>query len=175
MHKHIFVATDGSDTAMRAVDLAAEIAAKFEVPLTLGHVLQFDKTSEELDRMAESEHLVEHVSRSPHINFQSMTGSMADLFAESRPRDDSVRVMTMIGDELVRRGADRAKDIGVKSVHTTTSQGDPADAILGMAEEVEADLIVVGHRGLGALQRWLQGSVAEKVNKDARTTVVTVR
>jgi nucleotide-binding universal stress UspA family protein len=43
MNTHIFVATDGSDTAMRAVDLAAEIAAAFDVPLTIGHVLQHGK------------------------------------------------------------------------------------------------------------------------------------
>ena len=41
MKQHIFVATDGSDTAMKAVDLASEIATEFGVPLTVGHVLQF--------------------------------------------------------------------------------------------------------------------------------------
>ena len=41
--RHILVATDGSDTAQKAVTLAAELAAKFDVPLTVGHVLQYGR------------------------------------------------------------------------------------------------------------------------------------
>ena len=64
MKKHVLVATDGSDTAMRAVDLAAEIAGKFDVPLTIGHVLQFGRPSKELRRMADIEHITDSVKRS---------------------------------------------------------------------------------------------------------------
>lgn len=175
MTKHILVATDGSDTSLRAVDLAGELAAKFDLPLTVTHVLQFGRPSEELARLAEVEHLVEHVSHEAKVDYQVMTGSTGDLFSESRPASDVVRMVTLIGDEIVRRAVDRAKEKGAAKVDSKTSQGDPADAIIDMAGEIGADMIVLGHRGLGRIRTLLQGSVAQKVTQQAECTVVSVR
>jgi len=175
MKQHIFVAVDGSDTALDAVDLAAEIAAGFDVPLTIGHVLQFGRPSEELMRMADVEHIVRDVSQTSKVDFQIMTGTTGDLFGGTRPAGDVVRVVTLIGDEILRRAADRARELGAKTVHTVTSQGDAADAILDMADEAGADMIVVGHRGLGRVRTLLLGSVAQKVVQHAACTVVSVR
>lgn len=50
----------------------------------------------------------------------------------------------------------------------------PAAAILRTAEVVEADLIVVGSRGLNAGQRFLRGSVSTRVANHARTNVLVV-
>ncbi len=175
MKQHIFVATDGSETAGRAVDLAAELAAKFGTPLTIGHVLRFGRSSEEMARMADVEHIVRHVSKTSNTDFQIMTGTTGDLFADTRPSGDVVRIVTLIGEEILRRSADRAKELGVETVTTGSAQGDPADAILDMAKEAGADMIVLGHRGLGRWREMLLGSVAHKVNQHADCTVVTVR
>jgi nucleotide-binding universal stress UspA family protein len=86
-----------------------------------------------------------------------------------------VRVITMLGEEILRRAADRAKEMGVTQVETVSAQGDPADAILDMAEAAGADMIVLGHRGLGRLKTMLLGSVALKVTQHAPCTVVSVR
>ena len=48
--------------------------------------------------------------------------------------------------------------------------GDPASAILDVAEAADADLIVVGSRGLGRATRFLRGSVSAKVASHARTS-----
>lgn len=173
--KHILVATDGSETANRAVDLAAEMAARFGVPMTVGNVLQFDRSVDELGRMAEVEHLVENVRRAAPPNFGLMSGSMGDLLGDTRPRDERVRVITMLGDEVLRRAADAAREKGAKTVQTRSAQGDPADSILDMAAEVDADLIVLGHRGLGRLKTLLLGSVALKVMQHAECSVLSVR
>lgn len=175
MKKHIFVATDGSDSAMAAVDLAAELAAKFDVRLTIGHVLRFGRPSEELARMAEVEHIVESVAKKSDVEFQLSPGATGDFFVGSRPSGDIVRVVTLIGDEILRRASDRAKELGVGTVKTVSSQGDPADSILDMAKEAGADMIVLGHRGLGRWRTMLLGSVAQKVTQHAECTVVAVR
>ena len=147
MKTHILVATDGSDTANKAIDLAAELAAKFDVPLTVGHVLQFGRPSRELARMAEVEHIVESVQKTQQVDFNILSGAGGgDLFATSRPSSDMVRVITLMGDEIVN-----------------------------MAEKAGADMIVMGHRGLGRVRSLLAGSVAQKVNNHAECTVVTVR
>jgi len=57
-------------------------------------------------------------------------------------------------------------------VHAVT--GDPADALLDLAEKVKADLIVVGNKGLGSVKRFLLGNVPSKVvhNSPCSTHVV---
>lgn len=52
--------------------------------------------------------------------------------------------------------------------------GSPADQILREAEEREADLVVVGRRGLGGLKRLLMGSVSEGVVQHARCPVLVI-
>lgn len=175
MKKHIFVAADGSDTALKAVDFAAEIAAKFDVPMTIGHVLQYGRPSKELARMAEAEHLVEEVQRVSKVDFQLMTGTTGDLLATSRPASDMVRVITLIGDKILDQAKDRAAAIGARRIETVSDQGDAADGILDMAEAAGADMIVLGHRGLGRVKTALLGSVAQKVVQQADCTVVSVR
>jgi len=60
-------------------------------------------------------------------------------------------------------------------VKTYAREGDPADAILDVAEEVGADLIVVGNKGMTGARRFLLGSVPNKVSHHASTSVIIVR
>jgi nucleotide-binding universal stress UspA family protein len=53
--------------------------------------------------------------------------------------------------------------------------GDPATVIERLAEEHGYDTIVIGSRGLSAVERILQGSVSEHVVTHAKTTVVVAR
>ena len=54
-------------------------------------------------------------------------------------------------------------------------EGDPADAILDVAEEKGADLIVVGNKGMTGAKRFLLGSVPNKVSHHAPCGVYIVR
>lgn len=173
--KHVFVATDGSDAAMKAIDMAAEMAAKFDVPLTVGHVLHFSRPSAELARMAEVEHLTRRVREKTSVDFAVFVGRSGDVFTDTQPSGDAVAVITAIGEEILHRAESRAKELGVREVDTVTDQGDAADAIIDMAAEAGADVVVVGHRGLGRLKSMLLGSVAQKVVQHAECTVMSVR
>ena len=51
----------------------------------------------------------------------------------------------------------------------------PASAILDIADEVDADLIVVGSRGLGPVGRFVHGSVSSRVANHATTSIMIVR
>jgi nucleotide-binding universal stress UspA family protein len=58
---------------------------------------------------------------------------------------------------------------------TFARQGDPADAILDVAEEQGADLIVVGNKGMTGAKRFLLGSVPNKVSHHAPCSVLIIR
>ena len=57
---------------------------------------------------------------------------------------------------------------------TIVKAGRPAEEILDTAEEGDFDLIVVGHRGMGAARRFLMGSVCERVVRHATRPVLAV-
>lgn len=52
--------------------------------------------------------------------------------------------------------------------------GDPADALLGLAEAEDVDLIVVGNKGMTGAQRFLLGSVPNKISHQSSTDVLIV-
>ena len=60
-------------------------------------------------------------------------------------------------------------------VQTHPVEGDPADAILNVAEETKADLIVVGNKGMTGARRYLLGSVPNNVSHHAPCSVIIVR
>lgn len=175
MISNILVATDGSDTAGRAVDLAADLASRLGVPLTVGHVLQHGARSEELNRMVEVEHLVRHAATQTRPEAANIPSNLDAFLTGTLTGAEKARAITVIGEEIANRAARRAKDAGAKDVSTRVVNGDYDDGILEMARGVGADTIVIGQRGLGRLQRIFQGSVSQKVNQQAETTVITVR
>lgn len=60
-------------------------------------------------------------------------------------------------------------------VEQSSKLGNPADEILNIAEERHADLIVTGAKGLGAIGRFLLGSVSTRVVQHATCSVLVVR
>jgi nucleotide-binding universal stress UspA family protein len=60
-------------------------------------------------------------------------------------------------------------------VEYDVEQGDPADAIVALADRHDADLIVVGTHERSFLDRLLHGSVSEGVSRHAHCDVLVVR
>ena len=66
------------------------------------------------------------------------------------------------GQAILDKALNKLEDSGLE-VHTELVEGSDADAILTLAEKHEADLIVMGTRGFGAVKGLLVGSVSRKV------------
>lgn len=79
-------------------------------------------------------------------------------------------VAERVGARVAREAQDRGIDVG-----TQAREGDPAEVILDVAKEQDADLIVIGSRGLSGVQRFLLGSVSAKVSEHASCSVLIVR
>src|SRR4051812_50108405 len=58
---------------------------------------------------------------------------------------------------------------------THAAHGEPADAIIELAEELEAELIVVGNKGMGGTRRYLLGDIPNKVSHHAPCNVLILR
>ena len=77
-------------------------------------------------------------------------------------------------DATLSEAQEMAANAGVE-VQIFARQGDPADAILDVAEETKADLIIVGNKGMTGARRFLLGSVPNKVSHHAPCSVLIIR
>jgi len=175
MTKQIVVATDGSDHAVKALDMAADLAAQSDGVLTIVHVLMHGQPPEELNRMAEIEHLIPHAARTAMPTLEHVPATMMDMFQASTEIEQARQVVEAIGEKLVEDAAEQARRRGAKQVQTRIEIGDYAETILAVAKDVGADMIVLGNRGLGDLKGLLMGSVSHKVGQLAECTIVTVK
>jgi nucleotide-binding universal stress UspA family protein len=76
--------------------------------------------------------------------------------------------------ESLAKAAEALKPAGFV-VETRVVEADPRTAILDVAEELHAELIVMGSHGRKGLHKFLLGSVAESVSRHARCSVLIVR
>jgi nucleotide-binding universal stress UspA family protein len=77
--------------------------------------------------------------------------------------------------ELLRKQSWRVKAAGGTVAETHLRMGAVALEIVALAEELGADLIVMGSRGLGGVRRVLMGSVSDSVVRHAHCPVMIVR
>jgi nucleotide-binding universal stress UspA family protein len=74
---------------------------------------------------------------------------------------------------VLDRAGDRTRDSGV-SIESHAVKGDPADAVIAVAERHDADLIVLGSKGMQGARRLL-GSVPNKVSHNAPCDLLIVQ
>ena len=146
MIRSIVVGTDGSDTARKAVQEAADLAAQMGAAMDI--VSAYTPVS--------NQRLREEARQAPE-----------DLQWMVTPREDV--------DAKLKEAKELVEKAGVKDVNLHPREGDPADAILDVAEEQGADLIVVGNKGMSGAKRFLLGSVPNKVSHHAPCSVLIVR
>ena len=79
-----------------------------------------------------------------------------------------------VAESVLKRAAGDALSKGV-DVQTHAREGQPAEVIIDVANQEQADLIVVGSRGLTGIKRYLLGSVSSKVSEHAPCNVMIVR
>ena len=79
-----------------------------------------------------------------------------------------------LGEEAVSYVEKTARDAGLQ-VEPTLLEGHPAEEILNFAEKNGVDLIIVGSLGKSGVERFLIGSVSEKVVRSAKVPVLVVR
>jgi nucleotide-binding universal stress UspA family protein len=89
-----------------------------------------------------------------------------DLHWMLNPREDVEATLEQAAGEVRAAGVE---------VEVYARQGDPADAILDVAEERGSDLIVVGNKGMTGAKRFLLGSVPNKVSHHAPCAVLIIR
>ena len=138
----IVVGTDGSDSSLRAVEKAGQIAAG--------------------------------------------SGATAVVATAYFPQGEDQRAADVLKGEgykmagnapiyaILREAKERAQQAGATSVEEKAIVGAPVDALVDLAQEVKADLLVVGNVGLSTIAGRLLGSVPANVARRSKTDVLIV-
>jgi nucleotide-binding universal stress UspA family protein len=146
MFQHILVATDGSDHALQAARIAAEIAQKFGSKVTLLSVYD------------------------PPAFAPAILPSIEPAIAP----DAVMRLGEEVQEAVERRTGEVFEQAGV--AYTPIREvGRPVAMIIEVAQREKADLIVMGSRGLGGVESFLLGSVSDRVLHQAHCPVLIAR
>jgi nucleotide-binding universal stress UspA family protein len=143
-YRTIVVGTDGSESSYRAVACAGSLAAAADARLVVACAYRPEDDRE----IAVATDVLKNE---------------AYQVRGSAPSDD-----------ILRTAAERAKAAGASAIERRAVVGDPVESLLSVAEAVDADLIVVGNRGMNTVTGRLLGSVPSDVARQADCDVLIV-
>ena len=174
--KHILVAIDGSDHARRALDLASDIALKYDARLVLVHVVDDKPLSGDARHLADvefAELLPAPAPGLPETRIGDRVGGIGEYLEAHDTRVAAIK--KLLGERILESARQRARERGVEDVRTELRHGDAASAILEAGSACDANLIVIGSRGRSDITSLVLGSVSHKVNNLSPVNVITVR
>ena len=143
----ILLPTDGSEHSIKAARYCAELAKERDRKVTIMHIYQV---------------------KIPIVPVQPVIGVESLIFFESEEETKKR------GEEAINKTKAIFDEASIP-VETLFFNGHPVQTIVETAKEMKFDLIILGSRGLGRLDRLLRGSVADGVLHNANCPVFIVR
>ncbi len=146
MFKKILLPVDGSEPAMRALAVAADVAGRYDAEMAVICVYR---------------------------HHSPLESSLSMVRAANPSSPD--KALSEHAREVVRIAAEELDKLGAGKVRTMVKRGPPARTIVNVARDENFDLIVLGSRGLGDVEGFLLGSVSHKVTSLASCPCLTVK
>lgn len=140
----VLVGTDGSESSLRAVERAAEVAQGAGATLLIACAYHPMSAREIQDA-------------------ERALGGESYKVSGSHPAED-----------VLRDAEDRARGAGAAKVERLAVEGDPVDELARLVKDRDVDLVVVGNRGLNSLAGRLLGSVPANISHRAACDVLIV-
>jgi nucleotide-binding universal stress UspA family protein len=179
MYNKLVVPLDGSDLAEVALPHVVEIASGCHI----AQIFLVSVTEEVKGRVSGAWGKEESATREFHmapdgrpiptgsfqigVVYSSDTKLLKDIPAEvGRMARTAWLYLSKKSDELAQKGL---------QVEVRVLMGNPAEEIVSFAEEVKADLIIMGSKGKSGMSRWYMGNIAGKVARDTDIPVLLVK
>ncbi|KXS50363.1 MAG: UspA domain-containing protein [Halanaerobium sp. 4-GBenrich] len=152
--KKILVAVDGSKSAQKAAQKGAELAESLEAEVTLIHVYK-------------------EAAQIPVNQFNEVASYLSAETLENimKQQEDTIKEKRQ---KILDQDAEFFKRKGIEP-EKVLLHGDPADEVCEYAEENDFDLIIVADKGHGKVERFLLGSISDKIVRHSRRTVMVVK
>lgn len=157
-YRSILVGTDGSPTAMRAVDMASVLAAKLGIRPTIVCAYQ-PPTEQELKAM--------RADPSDPVAQWRAGRTARDTPEEFRWRIADASKATDILERASEHAAKQGVDAEVRAI-----EGHPAETLIAIAESEDMDLIAVGSVGMSGAKRFMLGNVPHRISHHSPTDLL---
>ncbi|SDZ26656.1 Nucleotide-binding universal stress protein, UspA family [Jannaschia faecimaris] len=145
MFKTILLAYDGSEHADHALAAAAALTKAFDSDL--------------------------HIISIPEPNMPPVVLAPYGAIIDVPPSDEQVAAA---GAKVTEQAREKLAAAGVTLSDSHVRRGDPVSNILQVVDATDADLIVMGRRGLGALKSLALGSVSQSVTQQVKIPCMTI-
>ncbi|MES1933425.1 hypothetical protein T35B1_12487 [Salinisphaera shabanensis T35B1] len=146
MFETIVIAVDGSEHSKRAIEIAADMGKRYTAALHIVHVPQ----------------------HTGHEKTLALGGAAITL----QPSPEELKAA---GQSVISAARDMLEGAGCQNIETEIVSGDPAQQIVAAAERADADLIIMGRRGLSDFTGLVIGSTSHKVAHLAPCACLTTR
>ena len=157
----ILVGTDGSPTAMRAVDMAAELAKCLGAGLSIVCVYE-PPTEQELQQLRAD-------PADPVAQWN------VDRDVRGIPEEFKWKIAGATeAEDVLDRSAEHAAKIGIEA-EVEAIRGNPAEELISYAERGDFDMIAVGSVGMSGAKRFMLGNVPHRISHHAPTDVLILR
>ena len=174
MIKTILVALDGSERSNQALKLASDMALKYDARVVVLHTIFRTASIGELQEIAERNGFIDEIRE-----------DLENIVVEPTLIDVTgfERALLFVPIEICKKSgklyldgvASALADKGVPEVKTFVVGGEPALEILHCASLEDADLIVMGSRGLGDVKSLMLGSVSHRVLHECECPCLIVK
>lgn len=160
-YSKVLVGTDGSPTAMRAVDMASSLASRLGAKTTI--VCVYEPPSEqELEKY-----------RSDPDDPVAQWNVGKDV--RGVPSEFKWRIAgTAQAEDILDRAAEHAAKAGLDA-EVRAIEGSPAEELIGLAQREDFDMIAVGSVGMSGAKRFMLGNVPHRISHHAHTDVLILR
>lgn len=147
MFRQIIVGLDGSEKSKKAARIGFDLARHYAGNVTLVHV--------------------------PHAETSSyVVGAVSGY--HTTITEPNFEELEKAGQKILDEAVEIAHEMGFDRVKTLMPHGDAATEILLHADEIDADLIITGRRGLGGLSSLLLGSTTQQINHMAKCACLSM-
>ncbi|WP_050616352.1 universal stress protein [Bacillus testis] len=121
-------------------------------------------TALSLAKWQQADLLLVHVGRSVVMPPTMIIPSAENVY-------DAVRTA---GEKILKQAKQKAEEEGF-TPSAKYVEGDPAEQIIQLAEQEQADLVVIGSRGLGNIKEMVLGGVSHKVSQHVHCPVLIIK
>lgn len=160
-YKKVLVGTDGSPTAMRALDVACDLGAQLGTEVLV--VCAYEPPTErELAQMRSD-------PGDPVAQWS------AGKTTSGTPEEFRWRIAgTAQAEDVLERASEHAGNRGVKA-EVRAVKGSPAETLISVADEDNCDLVAIGNVGMAGAKRFMLGNVPNRISHHAPTDVLIIR
>ena len=134
-------------TQKKAAEIAADLALLHSADLRYVHVLMRELTFGQLGKYAENAHLKDIIATEQKAITDIMTSGRIAFVPGA-----SEAVVRQLAEIILLDAEELGEKRGVKNMSSVVLDGHPPEKILGYCEENQADMLIVGTRGLSGIK-----------------------